>query len=227
MFDFEKTNQLTNKLAFHSHWFFFYISSDNFLVFPSCRSSHQGVWEEREREGSQRQNYVRPWHKGRVNRYDTFTVFTFHSFHLFGPFPGPPLTPSLRPSTLTLLSEWQIALSSLAGKKNKKRCLLCLCTLKSKPLWMRSVQLEFCCHGNNKECIAALQHLLEANYRTCILCSFTRVYDWLGSAGSIYLLDLSMKVCWLVHHYCLITFYFNAPLKNGVSWLEKFRYFRK
>lgn len=104
---FRKTNHLTNKLAFHSHCteFYVFLLKWQFACFPSCRSSHQGVWEERECEGSQRQNYVRPWHKGRVNRRITVCVlspvFTFHSSHLCRRVPFH-LRPLPHPSTLTL-----------------------------------------------------------------------------------------------------------------------------
>lgn len=36
----------------------------NFYTSCRCRSSHQGVWEKGECEGCQKQNNVRPWHKG-------------------------------------------------------------------------------------------------------------------------------------------------------------------
>lgn len=36
----------------------------NFYTSCRCRSSHQGVWKEGECEGCQKQNNVRPWHKG-------------------------------------------------------------------------------------------------------------------------------------------------------------------
>lgn len=46
-------------------------------VSSPCRSSHQGVWEEGECEGGQRQNHVSPWHKGTVNIFISCILFLF------------------------------------------------------------------------------------------------------------------------------------------------------
>lgn len=86
--------------------------------FKCFRSSHQGVREEGECEGSQRQNYVCPWHKGTVNSFITVKMDSMcmcvvrpsfcslcFSFSLFSGIQY--FTSAL------LLSKWQIALSSV------------------------------------------------------------------------------------------------------------------
>ena len=70
----------------------------NVSLLRPCRSSHQGVWEEGECEGSQGQNHVCPRHKGTVNSFiivkmDSMCLCDFlSSFFLlyfsFSRFPG-------------------------------------------------------------------------------------------------------------------------------------------